>query len=273
MNFFIENEALKLTVSSHGAELYDLRRQAAPEAPLLWDGKPEFWPRRAPILFPWCSKIENGWYEVDGIRYEAPQQHGFIRDSDFTLTEQTKESLTFRLDFRENEKCWPWAFSFEVCHRLTGNTVETVCTAINRSERPMPVQMGFHTALRWPFTPGKAMEDYLLRFEQPEAPGGGSTLPLYRSIFEKERPWPAPNLKSKWIQLEERETENYLRIDTEGFPFVLLWSAKGDPDFMCIEPWSGNGGPGHDLAQRPGTVLVPGRGSFVRTQRLYVHIL
>lgn len=269
----IENAVLSLTVSSHGGEMYDLRRKAAPDTPLLWDGNPAFWARRAPILFPWCSKVEDGWYEVENTRYEARQQHGFIRDSEFRLTGQTADSLTLRFDFPGEEGRWPWPFSFEVCHSLIGNTVETVCAAVNRAEKPMPVQLGFHTALRWPFTPGKVMEDYFLRFEQPEAPGGGSTLSLYRSIFEKERPWPAPNLESKWIQLEERETGNYLRIDTEGFPFVLLWSAKGAPDFMCIEPWSGTGGPGHDLAQRPGTVLVPPGETFTRTQRLHVHIL
>lgn len=274
MNHTIENELLTLTVSAHGAELYDLRRKATPDSPLLWDGKPEFWARRAPILFPWCSKIEDGWYEWNGVRHEAKQQHGFIRDSDFVLTGRTESSLTFRFDFPGDET-WPWPFSFEVRHILNGNIVDTVCTAVNLSDQPMPVQLGFHTALRWPFTPGKAMEDYFLRFQEPEAPapGQGNILPLYPSLFETERPWPEPNMRSAWIQLEEKKTGSYLRIDTAGFPHVLLWSADGGPDFLCIEPWSGGPGDGHDLLARPGTQLLGPGQSFTRTQRLTVGIL
>lgn len=271
MKFFIENEILKLTVSSHGGEMYDLRQKAAPDAPLLWDGDPAFWSYRAPILFPWCSKIEDGWYQTNGKRYEAKRQHGFIRNSEFVLEDQETDRVVLRLNVLE-EDCWPWPFSFTVCYKLTGNVVETICTAINCGKLPMPVQLGFHTALRWPFTKGKAMEDYFLRFEQPEAPGGKEILPLYRCIFEKNRPWPAPDLKSRWVQLEERGTGNYLRIDTEGFSYLLLWSAKGAPDFLCIEPWTGNGGPGHDLAARPGAILLQPGETFTKTQRLTVEI-
>lgn len=272
MNFTIENDILTLTATEHGAELYDLRRKAAPAVPLLWDGKPEFWTRRAPILFPWCSKVEDGWYELNGVRYEAKQQHGFIRDSDFVLKEQTADSVTFRLEYPGSMTCWPWPFTFEVRHKLLKNVVETACVATNLGSSSMPVQLGFHTALRWPFVPERAAEDYFLRFEQSEAPGGGSILPLYRSLFEKNRPWLDPNPRSKWIQVEERETGDYLRIDTEGYPYVLLWSAKGGPGFLCIEPWSGNEGPGHDLTKRPGTVLLAPGENFFRTQRLTVGI-
>ena len=56
----------------------------------------------------------------------------------------------------------------------------------------------------------------------------------------------------------------------EGYPYVLLWSQPGLPGFLCIEPWSGYIGPGRDLIDRPGTLLlVPGQ-TFSRTQRLTV---
>ena len=40
MEYTIENELLTLTVESHGAELWDLRRKAAPDAPLGREGGP-----------------------------------------------------------------------------------------------------------------------------------------------------------------------------------------------------------------------------------------
>ena len=72
--------------------------------------------------------------------------------------------------------------------------------------------------------------------------------------------------------MEEKGTGKYLRVETKGFPFVLLWSALGVPDFVCIEPWTGYLGPGHDLLGRPGTLpLEPGE-TFSRTHRLTVGI-
>ncbi|HIY21439.1 MAG TPA: aldose 1-epimerase family protein, partial [Candidatus Flavonifractor merdigallinarum] len=73
-------------------------------------------------------------------------------------------------------------------------------------------------------------------------------------------------------QVEEKGTGRYLRVDTKGFPFVLLWSKPGIPDFVCIEPWMGYPGPGHDLMGRPGAMeLAPG-ASFSRTQRITVGV-
>ena len=67
-------------------------------------------------------------------------------------------------------------------------------------------------------------------------------------------------------------TKNNLRIDTAGFPYVLLWSADGAPDFLCIEPWMGFYGESHDPFQRPAAVsLAPGQ-ALTAVQRLTVGI-
>ena len=270
MTHTIENDRLTLEVSDRGAELYDLRSKAMPEAPLLWDGKPEFWARRAPVLFPWCMKIQDGWYEFEGKRYEAPAQHGFMRDVDHSFVGATADSLTFRYE-HPGDDVWPWAFTFETVHTLRGNVVETVCTGTNRSDKPMPAQLGFHTALRCPFTPGKPLEDYFFRFQEPEAPKGGDILPIDLHTFEEHRTirLDAP-LKSRWIQVEEKGTGKYLRMGTENFPTVLLWRAPGEPDFVCIEPWQGGAAEGHDLTQRLGTVVLQSGESLSRTQLLTV---
>ena len=68
------------------------------------------------------------------------------------------------------------------------------------------------------------------------------------------------------------DTGKYLRVTTQGFPYTLIWSKVGVPGFVCIEPWSGFVGPGHDLAQRPGAFLLPPGEKFSRTHRLTVGI-
>lgn len=271
MNYTVENGVLRLTVSDHGAELQDLRQLADLSVPLLWDGKKEHWPRRAPICFPWCSRVEENWYEFEGKRYEGLPQHGFVRDVDHVLAERTEDSLTFRLDWPGEEKLWPWAFTLETRHALEGNVLVTVCTAVNRSEKPMPVQLGFHVGLRCPFTLGKGLEEYCIRWEKPEAPGGTDVFPLDHHSFDNDSIC-FSGLESEWLQVEEKATGKYLRVETKSWPYVLIWSAKGVPDFVCIEPWSGFAGPGHELVRRPGTaVLAPGE-SFSRIHRLTVGV-
>ena len=271
MEYTIQNELLTLTVASHGAELWDLRRKAAPDEPLLWDGKPEVWARRAPVLFPWCGRVEDNWFQFGEKKYEKLPQHGFNRDVEHTLVERRAESLTFRFDWPGDGEKFPWKFSFETRHVLKGNRVETTCTGTNLSDIPMPAQLGFHAGLRCPFTPGKKYSDYIIRFEKPEAPDGSDVFTLDGHTFDNDSIC-FPDLKSEWLQVEEKGTGKALRLETKDFPFVLLWSPKGCEEFICIEPWTGFVGPGHDLAERPGAVLLAPGESISRTHRLSVNI-
>lgn len=271
MDYQIRNDVLALTASSRGAELQALySRDKEDWGSLLWDGTPEIWPRRAPVCFPWCGKMEDGWFQAEGRRWEA-SQHGFIRDMEHTCTEQGADFLEFQLDWPGEESRWPWRFSFRTRHELAGNAVLTTCTAENRDDRPMPVQLGFHPGLRCPFVPGKGREAFQIRFQRPEAPGGQEIFPLEEHVFDHDSIC-FSNLTSQWIQLEEKETGRYLRVDTGGFPFVLLWSKPGIPGFVCIEPWTGYPGPGHDLAARPGAVVLQPGARLVRTQRITVNL-
>lgn len=269
MNYTIQNGTLSLTVSAHGAEMQALYHQKQPEQSLLWDAKPEIWKRTAPLCFPWCGRIEGNWYEFEGKTYENLPQHGFARDVEHTLVEQTETSLTFRLDWQGDEKLWPWAFTLETRHALEGNVLTTTCTAVNRSEKPMPVQLGFHVGLACPFTPEKVLEDYHIRWEKPEAPGKTDTFILNHHSFD-DGSTTFTGLESEWLEVEEKDSGKYLRVDVKGFPYVLLWSPAGVPDFVCIEPWTGELGAGHDLLGRKGAIaLAPGE-SFSRTHRLTV---
>ena len=144
----------------------------------------------------------------------------------------------------------------------------------------MPFQLGFHTALRCPFTPGKAATDYLVRFEREESPlrvrcdenglatgeetpvfPGQSAVPLTPGLFDDDSIC-MKGLRSSWVQLEEAGTGRYLRISCEGYPYTLLWSKPGIPGFLCIEPWHGLPGRadlGHAFSERPClTTLAPG---------------
>lgn len=250
----IENGVLSVTVNDLGAELWDVRALGERPIPCLWDGAPGVWPRRAPVCFPWCGRVEEGWFQEEGVRYEAGP-HGFVRELEHTLAERGEHWLRFRLDWPGDGRRWPWAFTFETLHRLEGNRLTTTCTAVNHSIRPMPVQLGFHPGFRCPLDPDRSLEDYAVRFQQPEALDGTDLLLLTPSLFDQDSLC-FQSLQSDWVRLEELETGRYLQVGIEGTPYLLLWSQKGIPGFLCIEPWTGYPGPGHDLSVRPGVVLL-----------------
>ena len=63
MQYSIENDILRLTVDSHGAEPVSVIHKPT-GAELLWQADPAVWKRHAPILFPWTGKLPGGTFEA-----------------------------------------------------------------------------------------------------------------------------------------------------------------------------------------------------------------
>ena len=74
----LENDILRLTVDTHGAEIHSLVAKDT-GIEYIWQADPNYWQRHAPILFPIVGKLKNGQYEYDGTVYRMPG-HGFARD-------------------------------------------------------------------------------------------------------------------------------------------------------------------------------------------------
>lgn len=245
MEYTVKNSDLALTASDQGGLLWAVTKPDGQQ--LLWGGDSAIWGSRAPVCFPWCGNIQDGWYEQDGVRRAATTRHGFVRDVAHQFVGETEKTLTFRLDHAGDET-WPWPFAFRTTHELEGRQVRTLCAAVNRGDRPMPVQMGYHPAFRVPFVPESALTDYVFRFES------GKVIPLEPHLFDNDS-FPVDDTGA-WCRLEHTATGRYIQVSTAGFYTTLLWSKPGVPGFVCIEPWDGFVGPSHDLAQRPGAVLL-----------------
>lgn len=100
MRHTIENEFLTVTVDTKGAELVSVVDKAT-GAEMMWDGQKDVWPRRAPILFPYCGKLNGGHYTLDGQTYEGGQ-HGFGRDFEHEFVGAENGAMRFVL--RANEE-------------------------------------------------------------------------------------------------------------------------------------------------------------------------
>ena len=45
------------------------------------------------------------------------------------------------------------------------------------------------------------------------------------------------NLRSQTIGIYEKDTGRAVVCDIADFPYTLIWSKPGQPQFVCIEPW------------------------------------
>ena len=243
MEYTIHKDHVTVTVSNHGAEL---QRLSWNHYELLWSGKKEIWPRRAPVCFPWCGKMVNDEGIFNGRKCRGPL-HGFIRDLEHTLVAQGEDFLRFRITWAGNEN-WPWPFFFETDHQVIENGVMTTCAVTNTGVEPMAMQLGFHPGFACPFLPGTDIEEYQVHFEN------GLIVPLKSQLFDNDSI--RYNDVGMWARLEHQKSRKYIQIGTKGFFCVLLWSQSGIPGFLCIEPWQGYPGPQEELNQRPGTVIL-----------------
>lgn len=255
MQYTIENEALRLSVESHGAEPVSVVNKAT-GAEMLWCGDSSVWGRHAPILFPYTGKLTDGKMIAKGMEY-AGGQHGFARDVEHTMTKQTATTLEFELHANaETLTRWPYAFVLRSTFVLDGNTVHHTLTVENPAGELLRFGIGYHPAFALPFDDAHVTEDYEFQFDTVESPlcvsalphgllSGQSyylarnvgTLPLTDDTFDNDSHCMV-NLRSKTLAIVEKDTGRRITCDIEGYPYVLIWSAKAKPlRFVCIEPW------------------------------------
>ena len=109
MIYTIENEYLKVQVSSLGAELMSIVNKTN-GGEYLWQGDKKYWGGRAPVMFPICGRLYDGKYTYLGKEYTMPN-HGIARASEFTLKSASLESITLELKANEQTKAhYPFDF-------------------------------------------------------------------------------------------------------------------------------------------------------------------
>lgn len=281
MLYMLNGADAALTVSSLGAEVQSLRTG---DREWIWRGDRAVWGRHAPLCFPWCGRLKDGYFQWEGARYENGA-HGFARDLEHTLIHSGGDRLAFRLESGpETLERYPWPFRLDTEHTLAERTLTTSCTVTNTGAGPMPFQLGFHFAFALPEEgesailfqePEEAREvltpDGLTAGERPRFTGR-SLIPLDEELFAHDSIC-LTGLRSKALGLALAGGGS-VKVGVEGFPYVLLWSKPGRPQFVCIEPWHGLPDAvdsDHDLFRRPAVRILPPGGKFtaVHTVRVF----
>lgn len=251
----IENDFLKLSVKGSGAEMVSLKG-LKDDVEYVWQGNPEFWPRRAPVLFPIVGKLKDHKLRLNGEEYVLPQ-HGFARNLMFDLHGGTSEKLVFRLaSNNETRKQLPYHFELFITYVLTGKKVTVIYEVKNTDNKQIFFSIGAHPGFNIPAYPGDTFEDYYIEFDKPENTdrllledglfngksepilSNTNTLPLKHELFDKDA-IVLKGLKSDSLSLKSKKSGYHLNFNFTGFPYMGIWSPKGQAPFICIEPWYG----------------------------------
>ena len=108
--YIIENDQLKLTVSSVGAEMISLVKKDSGVEYLKGLGG-DFWQRCAPLLFPINGRLWENTTLVNGKKYEMGT-HGLSKLYDFALesNDGTSMTLTMKDEADTFESAYPFNF-------------------------------------------------------------------------------------------------------------------------------------------------------------------
>jgi galactose mutarotase-like enzyme len=277
-NLYLENNELKISLSPQGAELQSIIRKSnkSEEQEYLWQGAPEYWARRAPILFPIVGKLRNNEYHYKGESYFLPQ-HGFARDYLFEVLDQSDSAISFLLRQTENSvKIYPFDFHLLVNYSLNEEHLLTTYEVTNYGHEAMPFSIGGHPAFDLQKEKGAKAEDFYLYFEKDEQPKAyslkdgllereptrslpfeGELLPISPSLFEDDA-IVFKNIKSDFVALKKRGSEYEVKLESKNLPWLGIWG-KGDLPFLCLEPWQGHAdfiNHNHNILEKDGVITL-----------------
>lgn len=281
MMITIQNSALTVKIDSLGAQLASVRTPDKTE--YLWQGDPNIWSRRAPILFPLIGRLKDKSYLLDGKPYTI-STHGFARDMEFEVIGREENRVCFQLaDTPETLAVYPFSFLLTVTYSLKDNQLTKTHEVYNRSQQDMLYELGAHDGFRAPVGDGITMADYTVRLpgldsvrlygmdEQLMLTPKGEAIPLTQSAL----PLTPASFGLDTMILDSPPQAQAVLCGKAGYPRVMLsfpdfpylgiWTQTKpfDTGYVCIEPWSSlpdGAFMGRELGDKPGIRrLAPGQ--------------
>lgn len=239
---------LKISADSFGAELHSIQLNGLE---YLWQCG-DAWKRYAPILFPFICSPKDRTYKADGIEYHMKANHGFARDLEFVLLEQTEQTIIFQLDSNaETLTQYPYQFQFQVRYTILEDGVKIEHIVRNTDNKPMYFYIGGHPAFNCPLEPHETFEDYVVEYDQNEIVthemnhqtvtllDNQNTLPMTRALFDYDSIVIA-NPNSKKISLKSATSSHSVTVEFPESKCITVWSPMHDENakFVCLEPWT-----------------------------------
>lgn len=266
MIYILENDYLRVKVSSLGAEMQSIRR-VEDGTEYLWQGDAQFWARRASNLFPVCGRLWKNKYIYRGKTYEMGS-HGFARGKEWEVIHQKSNALTLQLKpDEETMDSYPFRFVLEMTYTLSEDSLAVTTIVRNEDDKEMPFSVGGHPGFNVPLTEGTVYEDYKLVFDGPCQPlqfvndencfhlgkmkvfplEENRILPLHHGLFDDDAIF--LEHAARGVMLCSNKTERSVHVAFPDSPFLGIWhTPRSEAPFVCLEPWVQSPSPAGEVA-------------------------
>ncbi len=240
----ISNDQISLKVHETGAEIFSLKYLGKE---LIWQKKKGYWPQSAPILFPFCGFLKDGFYLYKGEKYEVPV-HGFASSQNFNIESYSKSKVTYSLCSNEQTLAlFPFKFHLTITYELQDSELLVSFTVKNiDKKKSLPYSIGWHPGF-------KISKNAYLKFSKNEfkrrlvRKGGLIGSETKFSLENHSLHLTKETLEMGGLILENQQAEIQLidssyeiNFNLREFPNLVIWGQPG-ANFICIEPWYGMG--------------------------------
>lgn len=260
MRINITDQNYTAEIDTMGAELKSYRDPDGKE--YVWDSNPEYWFRSSPLLFPSIGNVRNGKTIIYGKEYSM-DRHGFCKDSEFIVSEQSENRVVFSFSDNEATKVsYPFSFELRLTYELQGAKLIMTYDIYNKDTKEMIYHIGAHPGFNCPLFENETLQDYVLEFDCNETLESyvydlenlcfsskrkkkhgeeGRVVALYPEIFDQDALY-FYHTNSHGISLKNPATGKGIHMDYPGFASIGIWSPiGGKAPFVCLEPWNGSG--------------------------------
>ena len=251
----IQSEAMRVTISSHGAELQSILGSDGTE--FLWQGDANYWTSRAPNIFPYVARLTEGKYIYRSQEYGFGN-HGLVRYADLPLAESgpAVAGYVFESD-EETLRKYPFPFRYEIRYEVRGRCLLIRTRVENTGTKRMFFAVGGHPGFRVPLEEGLDFTDYYLEFDEEADPDrifladsgavtlrreryaleGGKRIPLRHDLFDHDAV--VLHHAAKAVTIKSDRGGRTLRVSYPDFRFIGFWhKPRTDAPYLCVEPWT-----------------------------------
>ncbi|MFI3129497.1 MAG: hypothetical protein R3Y18_05465 [Bacillota bacterium] len=258
-NFYIENERIKLGINLKGGSLISFVDKKRGEE-MLWQADPAFWPNHDVVIFPIVG-LHRTPYEFEGKEYHIETMHGFTRNQEFAVIEDSGDAVLLEISATEETlKEYPFNFKLGLKYELLGAGYKLTYIVTSLDGKDMPFYIGGHAGLNvpkgdtfaifeqendfyhYPQTNGPSFDEAELVFENTKE------IFLDKNYYVEKDPKSGELDFSKGCMLErnfkggctlKRADGISYKVDIGDSSLLTLWGFKDGGDYFCVEPWWG----------------------------------
>lgn len=254
----VSDDKLRVCANTNGGTLTSVKRLRDGRE-FLWQGSEDSWNEQDIVIFPFVARQKDGWYTVEGKRYDVPL-HGVCRHSDFTETRISDSESVLTNKWNESTLAkYPYKYEYSVRYKVEDGALTVTHTAKNVDDKTMYFMMGAHPAFNISATykDGKIntdanyidflkeiSPDYLTLEEKGyfitgKAPFGKiSKLSAGKDVMVKYKTVMLTDVGTDKLVLRIADGEN-VYFDFGEVDVLAFWSMEESGAYICIEPWHG----------------------------------